>query len=63
MGIDKEEGYVCCPCRDGLSFAIGSGAKHALTAMDLGLDAKEAVKMAMKRDIYTGGRIRTFRCS
>ena len=37
--------------------AMGSGAIAALTAMRLGLDAKAAVKTAMKMDVYTGGRI------
>jgi len=40
--------------------SIGSGSDHALTAMDCGLSAKEAVKMAALRDTSTGGRIRTF---
>jgi len=42
-------------------FAIGSGQDHALTAMDCGLSAKEAIKMAAKRDVNTGGRVRTFK--
>lgn len=42
-------------------WAEGSGADHAFTAMDLGCSAKEAVKMAMKRDAGTGGRIRTYK--
>lgn len=42
-------------------FAIGSGEDHALTAMDCGLSAKEAVKKAAYRDVNTGGRIRTFK--
>lgn len=41
--------------------AIGSGTDHALTAMDMGATAAQAVKMAMKRDPFTGGRIRIFR--
>ena len=41
--------------------AIGSGGRHAITAMDMGATAKEAVKWAMKRDSGTGGRIRTFK--
>lgn len=41
--------------------AIGSGAKFAIAAMDMGADAKQAVKQAMKRDPFTGGKIRTFR--
>lgn len=38
--------------------AIGSGSQHALTAMDMGATAAEAVKMAIKRDTGTGGRVR-----
>ncbi|MEE4626600.1 hypothetical protein V2K62_03170 [Pseudomonas alliivorans] len=39
--------------------AIGSGSAYALAAMDMGASAEEAVKAAMKRDIYTGGTVRT----
>lgn len=42
-------------------YSLGSGADHAITAMDMGADAKTAVKMAAKRDCGTGGRIRTFK--
>lgn len=41
--------------------SCGSGQDHALTAMDMGLSAKDALKMAMKRDSSTGGRIRVFK--
>lgn len=41
--------------------ALGSSADHALTAMDCGLSAKEAVKKAAYRDVNTGGRVRTFK--
>jgi 20S proteasome alpha/beta subunit len=58
-GFDKKGGYYSNPERLGNVTAIGSGAICALTAMDLGCTAKEAVKMAMKRDTATGGRIRT----
>ncbi len=44
-------------------FAIGSGAPHAITAMDCGRSARQAVQMAMKRDINTGGRVVTMRLS
>ncbi|MGP0016862.1 proteasome subunit beta [Pseudomonas sp.] len=37
--------------------AIGSGAAYALAAMDMGASAEEAVRAAMKRDIYTGGKV------
>ncbi|MBB1614517.1 proteasome subunit beta [Pseudomonas sp. UMC65] len=40
--------------------AIGSGSAYALAAMDMGASAEEAVRAAMRRDIYTGGKIRTF---
>lgn len=37
--------------------AIGSGAVCALSAMDAGASAKEAVKIAIKRNVSTGGRV------
>lgn len=40
-------------------YAIGSGGVHAITAMDCGKSAAQAVQMAMKRDVYSGGRIVT----
>jgi len=40
-------------------YAIGSGGLHALTAMDMGATAAEAVEMAKKRDTCTGGLVRT----
>lgn len=39
--------------------AIGSGSAYALAAMDMGASAEEAVRAAMKRDIYTGGKVKT----
>ena len=42
-------------------FAIGSGKMFAFTAMDMGASAKEAVEMAIKRDMYSGGKVRTFK--
>lgn len=41
--------------------AIGSGSAYALAAMDMGASAEEAVRAAMKRDIYTVGKVVTFR--
>ena len=43
------------------SDAHGSGAKFAIAAMDHGKSAKEAVKYAITRDIYSGGRVREFK--
>jgi len=42
-------------------YALGSGREYAMAAMDAGLSAKEAVKIASKRDLFTGGKIRTVR--
>jgi ATP-dependent protease HslVU (ClpYQ) peptidase subunit len=39
-------------------YAIGSGGDFAMGAMAAGASAKEAVKIAIKHDIYSGGRIR-----
>lgn len=40
-------------------FAIGTGRDFALSAMDLGASAREAVGVAIRRDPYSGGRIRS----
>lgn len=42
-------------------YAIGSGGKHAITALDCGKNAAQAVQMAIKRDSFSGGRIVTMR--
>jgi len=39
----------------------GSGEFWAMAAMDFGCSAKEAVKYAMTRDMYTGGKIRVIK--
>jgi hypothetical protein len=39
--------------------AIGSGRKVALGALECGRSAREAVRIAAKRDPYTGGPIKT----
>lgn len=41
--------------------AIGSGSAYALAAMDMGASAEDAVLAAMKRDIYTGGKVRVIK--
>lgn len=40
--------------------AIGSGAAYATAAMHLGLDVYEAVRVAKKFDLYTGGKIKAW---
>ena len=37
--------------------SIGSGSVYCLAAMDAGSSAEDAVKIAMKRDVYSGGEI------
>jgi hypothetical protein len=38
-------------------FVIGSGAKAALGALEQGATAVQAVKIAMKYDLYSGGKV------
>lgn len=40
-------------------YAIGSGAHHVVTAIDCGKSPAEAVRMAIKRDACSGGKVRT----
>ena len=47
------------PCDKG--DAIGSGSDFALAAFDHGATAVKAVKAAKKRDVYTGGVVRSVR--
>lgn len=47
------------PLRLDHHYAIGSGTRFALAYMDCGMNAFDAVSMACKRDIYSGGKIRT----
>ena len=59
IGANCDDGFFKCEVTNG--YSIGSGCPHAYTAMDMGATAKEAVKMATKRDIYSGGRVRSFK--
>ena len=56
---DGEDGFWKSPLISEKPYAIGSGGLHALTAMDMGATAAEAVEMAKKRDTCTGGLVRT----
>lgn len=53
-----EDGGSIGPLRTKGFIAIGSGAKVAMAAMEMGASATEAIRIAMKYDVYTGGRIR-----
>jgi len=38
-------------------YAGGSGGRFALAAMDLGCSPEEAVQLAIKRDLFSGGKV------
>lgn len=59
VGICEDGGYFKSPISS--SSAFGSGRSFAMGAMDAGATAKEAVKVAIGRDIYSGGRIRVYK--
>ncbi|WP_025126463.1 proteasome subunit beta [Pseudomonas sp. PH1b] len=61
IGHDDKTGPWKTRLSLGNADAIGSGSPFALTAMDMGATAEEAVGMAAKRDSCTGGKIRTVR--
>jgi len=60
-GFEDGKEFWKAPRRLDRCYALGSGTHHAITAMDCGLSAVDAVKMAMKRDSGTGGKIRMFK--
>lgn len=57
---DGGNGIFKSPSHRGNYISIGSGERFAISAMDHGKSAKEAVEYAMKRDIYTGGEVRVY---
>lgn len=64
-GLVYEYGFDCNnnDCKelaDG-NMTLGSGGDFALAAMDFGCSAKDAVKYAMTRDIYTGGTVKVIK--
>ncbi|WP_122586653.1 proteasome subunit beta [Pseudomonas viridiflava] len=59
VGHDDKTGIRKQPLDPAKAYAIGGGSAYALAAMDMGASADEAVRAAMKRDIYTGGTVRT----
>lgn len=42
-------------------YATGSGQAYAFAAMDAGASAKEAVRIAIKRDAASGGRVQSLK--
>lgn len=59
VGHCEESGFWKEPQDKSVPFATGSGAAHAITAIDMGANAAEAVEMAKRRDTGTGGAVRT----
>ena len=60
VGVDEELRVWEAPVPLDKPYAMGSGRTYALTAMDMGATAYQAVEMAAKRDTCTGGTIRTY---
>lgn len=54
------EGRLWIPI-DAPYYAVGSGSRYALPAMDAGADAVKAVKIGCKRDPFSGGKITVLR--
>lgn len=57
-GYCKHDGYWDIALNPQVPFAIGTGSPYAYAAMDMGASAKKAVKVALLRDIYSGGKVR-----
>lgn len=51
------DGNVALNLGQDVPASIGSGSVFALAAMDAGSSAEDAVRIAMKRDVYSGGEI------
>lgn len=57
---ENESDWARSPVPLHMPYAIGSGRDHAFTAMDMGASAEVAIEMTKKRDLHTGGTVRTF---
>lgn len=60
VGVTEDFELWRCGIDHGIVYAIGSGRDFALAFMDAGMSAVDAVKMTCKRDVYTGGTIRSY---
>lgn len=62
VSIDSDSGrFWKQPLELFSKYTIGSGTPYAQAAMEMGADAKKAVQIAMKLDIRTGGKIKTYK--
>jgi ATP-dependent protease HslVU (ClpYQ) peptidase subunit len=59
--INQEYGFWKRKLNLNNPYTMGSGGQYAISAMDLGLSAAEAVKFAFTRDCKSGGRVKTYR--
>lgn len=67
--IRKGVVYLCTVGKNGLvaicqmkhDYTLGGGRDFAMAAMDFGKTPSEAVKYAMTRDMYTGGKVRCYK--
>lgn len=60
IGVTSDRELWCHRMQREAVYAIGSGSHFAIAFMDAGMTAVDAVKMTAKRDIYTGGKIRSY---
>lgn len=58
LGLEEDGRVWEAPVERDEPAAIGSGSAHALTAIDCGCSVRDAVRMAIKRDSCSGGRVR-----
>lgn len=56
--FDPDQGFWMVQRDKTKHYAFGCGMYHAITAMDCGLSAAEAIQKAAERDMHTGGIIR-----
>ena len=56
------EHHTLIPIKVGYPYATGSGCKYAMGAMLAGATPGQAVKIAIKLDSDTGGKVRTMKC-
>ena len=56
----KDEYNTYAECMVDHNYAQGSGEQWALSALDHGMTAKEAVEYAMTRDAYSGGKVHVY---
>ena len=56
----KDSNNTYAECVLDHDYAQGSGEQWALSALDHGMTAKQAVEYAMTRDVYTGGKVHVY---